>query len=178
MISKEKSDELQWEMRFLLLIFRLSKTTSGHFSLFSSYRNNIVFLMPIVSCGGTRTEDVLSLEVLGTLAYACLTGLMLQQQGNISSMLSNIILLSIRGVGLQFVCRGELRCWFLMSRAFFHALSWTSTSTTEITWDSDIPGLVLNCGICCSCCSSGIQDCWPSGLAVRPISSLRQKRII
>lgn len=37
---------------------------AGHFSLFSSYRNNIVFLMPIVSWGGT--EEVLSLEVLGT----------------------------------------------------------------------------------------------------------------
>lgn len=92
MISKEESGVLQWEMHFLLLIFCLSKTTSGHLSLFSSYRNNIVFLMPIVSCGGTRTEEVLSLEVLGTLAYASHTDLMLQEQINISSMFRNIIL--------------------------------------------------------------------------------------
>lgn len=48
--------------------------------------------MPIVSCGGTRTEEVLSLEVLGTLAYASHTDLMLQEQINISSMFRNIIL--------------------------------------------------------------------------------------
>lgn len=81
---------------------------AGHFSLFSSYRNNIVFLMPIVSWGGT--EEVLSLEVLGTLAYACHTDLMLQQQINISSIFKNMILPSVRGVGLQFVCRGNLLC--------------------------------------------------------------------
>lgn len=81
---------------------------AGHFSLFSSYRNNIVFLMPIVSWGGTRTEEVLSLEVLGTLAYACHTDLMLQQQINISSILKNMILPSVRG--LQFVGRGSLLC--------------------------------------------------------------------
>lgn len=83
---------------------------AGHFSLFSTYRNNIVFLMPIVSWGGTRTEEVLSLEVLGTLAYARHTDLMLQQQINISSIFRNMILPSVRGVGLQFVCRGSLLC--------------------------------------------------------------------
>lgn len=83
---------------------------AGHFSLFSFYRNNIVFLMPIVSWGGTRREEVLSLEVLGTLAYACHTDLMLQQQINISSIFENMIPLSVRGVGLQFVCRGNLLC--------------------------------------------------------------------
>lgn len=78
--------------------------------MFSSYRNNIVFLMPVVSWGGIRTEEVLSLEVLGTLAYACHTDLMLQQQINISSIFKNMILPSVGGVYLQFVCWGNLLC--------------------------------------------------------------------
>lgn len=47
MIAKEKSGVLKWEMHFLLMIFHLLKTASGHFSLFSSYRNSII---PYVNC--------------------------------------------------------------------------------------------------------------------------------
>lgn len=158
-------------MHFLLLIFHLSKTISGHFSLFSSYRNIIVFLMPIASCGETGTEEVLSLEGLVTLPCDYYTDLMLQQQRNISTIFRNII----KGIGLQFICRGSLRCWLLNKQAI-HALSWASTTATEITWESDIPILVLNCGICCPCFFNGIQDCWPLGLTLRPISSLRPKK--
>lgn len=117
-IPKGTSGVFQWEMHFLLFIFRLSKTISGHFSQFSSYRNNIVFLMPVVSCGETGTEEVLSLEVLGTLAYACHTNLVLQQQRSIRTIFRNIILPSMKGIGLQFLCRGSLRCWLLTSRPF------------------------------------------------------------
>lgn len=78
--------------------------------MFSSYRNNIVFLMPVVSWGGIRTEEGLSLEVFGTLAYACHTDLMPQQKINTSSIFKNMILPSVGGVCLQFVCWGNLLC--------------------------------------------------------------------
>lgn len=53
---------------------------------------------------------MLTLEVFDTLAYACHADLMLQQQRSISSMFRNIILGSVTGIGLQFFCRGNLRC--------------------------------------------------------------------
>lgn len=114
MVSKEKKKSgekcLSVRNEFSARDFPSVEDYAGHFSLFSTYRNNIVFLMPIVSWGGTRTEEVLSLEVLGTLAYARHTDLMLQQQINISSIFRNMILPSVRGVGLQFVCRDSLLC--------------------------------------------------------------------
>lgn len=110
MVSKKKSGEKCSLVRneFSACDFLSVEDYAGHFSVFSSYRNNIAFLLPIVSWGGT--EEVLSLEVLGTLAYACHTALMLQQQINISSIFKSMILPSARGVGLQFVCRGNLQC--------------------------------------------------------------------